>query len=83
MESLQANEELRVRIFLDLFDQLFIREPEARLDDQCNQCYAKGLRRRPKTLTELRRVIVLPLIPRYELSQLDPATANRKFTAKR
>jgi hypothetical protein len=36
-----------------------------------------------KILAELRRVVVLQLIPRNELSQLDPAIVAREFAAKR
>jgi len=47
------------------------------------QCHAKGFCWRSKSLAELGRVIILKLIPRNELSPLDPAIVTREFAAKR
>ena len=65
LECFQADEELQVWVFLDLLDQFFVREPEISLDDQCAQCYAEGLCRCANALAELRRLLILQLIPRY------------------
>ena len=77
LEGFDANQELQIWILLDLLNQVFIREPEPRLDDQGSQCHAKGLCQCSKFLAEFCRVVVLQLIPRNELSQLDPAIVTR------
>ncbi len=61
----------------------FVGEPQASLDDQGTQCHAKGLCWRSESLAELGLVIILQLIPRNELRQLDPAIVTREFAAER
>ena len=51
--------------------------------DQCAKCHAKGFCRCSKALAKLRREVVLQLIPRNKLSQLDPAIVTREFATKR
>ena len=82
LECFQADEELEIWTLHDLLDQLFVREPETGLDDQCAEYHAKGLCWRSKSLAELSRVIFLQLIPRNELIQLDLAIVTREFAAK-
>jgi len=43
----------------------------------------KGFAGAPKPFAELRHVVVLQLIPRNKLSQLDPAIVTRESAAKR
>ena len=83
MEGLQAKEELEIWIVFDLLDELYIREPQPSLDDQCIKCHSKGRHWRSKALQKLRHIIDLQLIPRYELSQFDPAIVTRECAAKR
>ncbi len=83
MECFQADEELEVRVFLDLLDQFCIREPETGLDDHCTECHAKGFCRCSKAVAELRRVVILQLISGNEVSQLYPAIVTSEFAAKR
>ena len=71
--ALQANEELEVRIFFDLFNEFFIREPQAGFDDQSSQRHAKWLRWSTKTLAELGCIVIFQFVPRDQLSKLDPA----------
>lgn len=49
----QANEELEIRILLDLLNQFNIRESQAGLDDQCTKSHSKWLSWRTKPLAEL------------------------------
>ena len=57
VKCIQADEDLEVWVFLDLLEQVFVRETEGSLDDQGTQCRAKGRCWRSKSLAELNRVI--------------------------
>ena len=74
---------MKIWILLDQLDQLLIREPEAGLDDQGTQCEGQGLCWCSESVPELSRIINPPVIPRNELSQLDPVIITRKFAAER
>jgi len=64
---------MQLWVLLDLLDQFFVREAEARLDDHGTQCNAKRYCWRSKSFAELSHLIILKLIPRNELSQLGRA----------
>ena len=74
---------MEIGVLFDLLNEFFISNDHAGLDDQRTHCHAKGLCWRSKSFTELSRVIILQLIPRNELSQLDPAIVTREFAVKR
>jgi hypothetical protein len=83
LKSLQADEELQIRILFGLLNEFFIREAHAGLDDQGPQGHAKRLCRSIKPLAELGCIVIFQFIPWDQLCQLDPAVVTRAFSAER
>ena len=63
LKSLKADEELKIRILLDLLHQFFIGKPLAGLDDQRTKGHAEWFSGCSKTPAELCYVVILKLIP--------------------
>jgi len=83
LKGLQADEELEIWILSDMFNEFFIREPHARLDDQGAQRHAKRLCWSTKPVAELGCIVIFQIIPWDQLGQLDPAVVASEFSSKR
>jgi hypothetical protein len=73
---------LEIRIFFDLLDELFIREPQAGLDDQSPQRHSKWLGWSTKPLAQLGCIAIFQFVPWDQLGQLDSAVTTRELSAK-
>ena len=82
LKALQADQELKRRIPLDLFNEFFILGPKTGLDEQCTQCHAKGFCRFSKALAKLSRVVGLQLVPWNQFSELDPTLVSRELPSE-
>lgn len=72
----QPYEVLQVRVLRNLFHQLPVRVLELRLDDECAQSYAQGLRDIPRPAGEQASVFGLELVPWDAVGHLHPSVVR-------